>query len=90
MSLNAVREDEAIPESMLDLVIDAIGATLEEAGRPRPALRADTNILHDTDLDSMGLAIVVVRLEELTGKDPFADGFINFTTVGELAALYAR
>jgi len=34
----------------------------------------------------MGLAIVVVRLEEVTGQDPFAEGFINFSTVDELAA----
>ena len=51
-------------------------------------LSSDVNILADTGLDSLGLASVVVKLEEKTGKDPFADVFVNFSTVGELAQLY--
>lgn len=81
---------DVLLEPMLRLVIDTISMTLEQAGHARPELHADTNILHDTELDSMGLAVVVVQLEELTGKDPFAEGFVNFSTVGELAALYGR
>jgi hypothetical protein len=29
-----------------------------------------------------------VKMEERTGQDPFAEGFVNFQTVGELADLY--
>jgi hypothetical protein len=40
-------------------------------------------------IDSLDLAGLVVEMELLTGTDPFADGFINFNTIGEFAALYA-
>lgn len=72
----------------LELVVDTINEVLSEQGHgPRP-LAPDVNILHGTALDSMGLALVVLKLEEKTGKDPFVGGFVNFHTVGELAALY--
>ncbi|MEO7774991.1 MAG: acyl carrier protein [Steroidobacteraceae bacterium] len=63
---------------------------MAESGLPVVALAPDTNILRDTGLDSMALAVLVVQLEEELGKDPFAEGFINFRTIGELAALYER
>ena len=72
------------------LVVATINEVLAETGHPSQSLTDDTVILADTPLDSMGLALVVVRLEEVTGIDPFEDGFINFRTVGELAALYAH
>jgi len=71
------------------LVVETIHEVLDEQGTAPVPLDVETNILHDTPLDSMGLALVVLRLEEKTGKDPFGGGFINFHTVGELAALYA-
>ena len=72
----------------IDQVIEIINEVLIESGYQTAALNEGTRILQDTDLDSMGLAIVVVKLEELYGKDPFAEGFIEFQTVGELAKLY--
>ena len=47
-----------------------------------------TNILQETGLDSLGLAIVVIRLNEKLKKDPFKDGFVLFHTIEELGALY--
>lgn len=76
-------------DDVTDLVIATINEVLAENGHEAVKLARDTNILRDTPLDSMGLAIVVVRLEEKTSKDPFATGFISFRTVGELASLYA-
>ena len=73
----------------LELVADKINEVLVENGNAPCAIVASTNILHETPLDSLGLAIVVLRLEEATGKDPFVAGFKNFHTAGELAALYA-
>ena len=49
---------------------------------------SSTNILQETGLDSLGLAIVVVRLNEKLKKDPFEDGFVLFHTIEELGALY--
>lgn len=40
-------------------------------------------------IDSLDLAVLVVGLEEATGKDPFANGIVHFQTAGELASLYA-
>jgi acyl carrier protein len=74
----------------LELVVAKINEVLVENGHERCDIVASTNILHETPLDSLGLAIVVLRLEDATGKDPFVDGFQNFHTVGELAALYAN
>ena len=46
--------------------------------------------LHDTGLDSLCFAILVSRLEDITGRDPFSsDGGARFPrTVGEFIALY--
>lgn len=59
------------------------------------ALRAAQNLSNDlglleTGLDSLCLAIVVVRLEDRFGLDPFsADEEINFpVTVGDFSCLY--
>jgi hypothetical protein len=41
-------------------------------------------------IDSLDLAMLVRELEELNGHDPFAGGFIEFRTAGELAKLYIR
>jgi acyl carrier protein len=79
-----------MPDSMVQLVIQTINKVLVDKGRPvSAALTTDTDILADTQLDSLGLAEVVVRLENETGRFPFAGGFVRFTTVGELADLYA-
>ena len=44
--------------------------TEQNDGAPPPALTADS-VLLDTGLDSLGFAILVVRLEEELGFDPF-------------------
>ena len=50
----------------------------------------DRFLLSDLDPDSLNLALLIVKLEERTGRDPFRLGFENFETVGELVALYQR
>jgi len=75
---------------MVDLVVETINEVLRESGLEISEMTPETNILHDTSLDSMGLAIVVVKLEEKTGKDPFIEGFKNFHTIKDLANLYAK
>jgi acyl carrier protein len=41
-------------------------------------------------IDSLDLATLVRELEEVVGFDPFANGFIEFRTAGQLAKLYTR
>lgn len=81
-------EVEVNYNSVLSQVIETINEVLVESGYSETELNENTKILQETDLDSMGLAIVVVKMEEKIGKDPFAQGFIEFHTVGELAKLY--
>jgi len=59
-----------------------------ENGLTPPPMGPDTRILEETPLDSLQLALTVVKLEEASGKDPFALGFMPFNTIGELASLY--
>jgi hypothetical protein len=37
-----------------------------------------------------GLIFLKIELEETTGRDPFANGIVNFRTAGALANLYAE
>lgn len=74
---------------MYDVVVQTIRSYMAENGLPEKPISPDTEIMQGLGLDSLALAVVVVELEDKTGKDPFADGFINFRTVQELANLYA-
>ncbi|MCD8481990.1 MAG: acyl carrier protein [Verrucomicrobia bacterium] len=71
------------------LVIATLLEVMQENGMPGFDFTPQTHILRDSGMDSLGLALTIVKLEEQTGKDPFADGFVNFTTVAELAQLFA-
>lgn len=81
----AMRKDEII-ESIGEIT----GRILRDKGYDPKEVDADTVILGgDIPIDSLDLATIVVELESRTGKDPFAAGFRDFSTVGELAELYA-
>ena len=63
---------------------------IQDRGETSRVIQAHTRLLGgELPIDSLDLATVVVQLEEMTGQDPFQDGFIEFRTVGELAALYS-
>lgn len=71
-------------------LIEIITATLSAAGKDVPPLDETAVLLDGTvPLDSLELAVVVIHMGQFTGKDPFASGFVQFQTVGELARLYA-
>jgi len=61
-----------------------------EQHRKLAALSDDLKLL-DTGLDSLGFALVVARLEEALGFDPFdTDESMNFpVTFGDFVKLYA-
>jgi acyl carrier protein len=42
----------------------------------------------DFEMDSLDLATMIVNLQDATGKDPFADEFVEFRTIGELVELF--
>lgn len=71
-------------------VVRILTETLKAKGQAVENLGDDTRLLGGSlGIDSLDLAGLVVNLTEATGKDPFANGFIAFRTVGELARLYA-
>lgn len=77
---------EQLGQQIQRLVSEALAAK----GFPSEQLTEQTLLLGgNLSIDSLDLAAIVVGLSELTQKDPFADGFIEFRTVGELAKLYA-
>lgn len=77
---------------ILDLIAGEVAQILADKGAaPISHFAADTIFLGgDMDFDSLDLATLLVVLEQKTGLDPFRSGFRQFTTVGELAALYAQ
>lgn len=52
----------------------------------------DGTVLLESGLDSLGFAILVARLEEELGRDPFADmeDVVYPNSVGEFIAIYDR
>ena len=68
-----------------------VNRLLEQKGQPPVTLTEASRFLGGgIPIDSLDLAVLVTELQTLTNKDPFAAGFRNFQTVGELAAMYAE
>jgi acyl carrier protein len=64
---------------------------LADKGLAEVTIAGDTELLGgEVGIDSLDLATLVRELEEFTGFDPFANGFIDFQTAGQLAKLYIR
>jgi acyl carrier protein len=69
-------------------VTEALLEIFREKGLDAPALSSET-VLEDLGLESLDFAQVVIRLEEITGKDPFATGAdYQIRTLSDLAVLY--
>jgi acyl carrier protein len=70
-------------------VVRLIGELLEEDDLPVPDLRDDT-VLLETGLDSLGFAVLVTRLEESLGYDPFSlmSEPVYPVTVAEFVGVY--
>ncbi len=72
-------------------IIGVVSEILRDKGKTQPALDGETILLGGgLGIDSLDLAVVVIRMGELAGKEPFEDGFIDFRTIGEMAQLYAN
>ncbi|WP_322003678.1 acyl carrier protein [Marinobacter alexandrii] len=73
-------------EKVLELFFEALESTESELNGE---LQDDT-VLLDSGLDSLGFAILVARLEEELGFDPFVEmeEAVYPTTFGEFVAIY--
>ena len=76
---------------VLDQITSIVQRMLEDKGLKGASIEPGTELLGGAiAIDSLDLAMLVRELEDVVGHDPFADGFIEFRTVGELAKLYAK
>lgn len=73
------------------VIIEELSALFEEDGFAVPELPDDL-VLLDSDLDSLGFAVLVTRLDERLGYDPFAlmEEPVYPATLGEFIELYER
>jgi acyl carrier protein len=70
-------------------VIQILQVIIESKQLPVPPITPGTALEARLGLESLDFAELVVRLEEATGKDPFANGDApHIQTVSDLAALY--
>jgi len=71
-------------------IVAIVNRVIEDKGEKPVEISGSTVFLGgQLPIDSLDLATIVVELETVTGHDPFKDGFIEFRTVDELAALYS-
>ena len=72
-----------------DLVLQEIRTVAAEQEKTLPPL-SDGLVLLESGLDSLCFAILVSRLEDATGRDPFASARASEfpQTIGELIAFY--
>lgn len=78
--------------TLRDRILDDLRETAEMRGAEvRKDLRDDT-VLLESGLDSLGFAILVARLEEELGYDPFVlmTEPVYPRTLGEFVAIYER
>jgi acyl carrier protein len=69
-------------------IIEQFETVAREQDKPLPPLTDDLPLL-ESGLDSLCLAIIVTRLEDSLGVDPFAtDGNLFPVTFGEFVKLY--
>jgi acyl carrier protein len=74
-----------------DLILKELTALLEEAGLVEVPTLHDDDVLLDTGLDSLGFVVLVTRLEDALGYDPFTEmqEAVYPLTLGEFVQVYA-
>lgn len=69
-------------------IVTILQDIFREKGLTHPPLSSDT-VLDQLGLESLDFAQAVIRMEEITGKDPFAsEGDFQIRTLGDLCAMY--
>ena len=73
------------------IILEELVALFEEDDLNVPEFEDDTLLL-DTDLDSLGFAVIVTRLEERLGYDPFSlmDEAVYPATLKDFVEMYER
>ena len=78
------------PSGIRSVVVGAITDLLQEEGKDVPEL-TDGIVLMESGLDSLGFAVLVTRLEDTLGYDPFTEMAqpVYPTTLGDFVQIYA-
>jgi acyl carrier protein len=73
----------------LDVVVEEFGVVFKNKGMSPPALSAETVLDGSLGLESLDFAELVMRLEQVFGKDPFSGTTVpEVRTLGDLCLLY--
>jgi acyl carrier protein len=76
---------------VLEHINAIINRLLAEKGERGSRITAGTVLLGGVaGVDSLDLALLVRELEDVVGRDPFHEGFVEFRTAEDLAKLYAE
>lgn len=78
-------------DSIRTVIVSELKLLFEEDGLSLPAFN-DELVLLDTDLDSLGFAVLVTRLDERIGFDPFSllEDPVYPITLGDFVEVYQR
>lgn len=77
--------------NVTDFVFSELQKLRLSKGLPALQFQLDEILLSENiGIDSLDLAILVISLEEVTGLQPFQNGFVMFETVGELITLFSN
>jgi acyl carrier protein len=78
-------------QDVLKQIEEIVNRILTDKGHAKANIASNTELLGgEIAIDSLDLATLVSELEEINGFDPFAEGFIDFQTAGQLASLYSK
>ncbi len=77
---------------MREKIIEVMGEIAEAGGLKLVAPMLDDTVLLESGLDSLGFAVLVTRLEEDLGYDPFTlmEEPVYPRTLGDFVAIYGR
>lgn len=77
--------------NLRDAIVEELSLLFEEDEIARPEF-TDELVLLSTELDSLGFAVLVARLDERLGYDPFSlmDEPVYPQTLGEFVEIYGR
>jgi len=73
--------------SLRAIILEEIQTVAANQRKTLPPL-TDALLLNDSGLDSLCFAILVARLEEITGRDPLGEVRQFPSTIGEFVSLY--
>lgn len=74
---------------IVSVIISEVVDIVTRKGYTAPIITIDSNLFDGTlPIDSLDIASIIIKLEELFDDNPLVVGFNYFQTVGDLACFY--